>query len=159
MFNLLAYYKTPLWRDFCFSSASAVYVLTLGGIDGMSKVSGDDDAGAILGFLSRVLRLEMHQLRGNYRPHYFQQSPKESGGARVPDRSRGLTRSRPSWAWSPSPKQHSALACCFGKQKGPPERRAFVRNKPSDRLMPPSHRWLSVSPFPTLAEKGSAPHP
>ena len=47
----------------------------------MSEVSGDDDAGAVLGFLYRVLRLEMHQLRGDDRPHHCYQSPKEFGGA------------------------------------------------------------------------------
>ncbi len=48
----------------------------------MSEVSGDDDVGPILRFLYRVLRLEVHQLRGNDRPHYCRQPPKEFGGKR-----------------------------------------------------------------------------
>ncbi len=48
----------------------------------MSEVSGDDDAREVVGFLYRVLRLEMYQLRGNDRPHYCHQPPKEFGGKR-----------------------------------------------------------------------------
>ena len=51
----------------------------------MSEVSGDDDVGPVLGFLYRVLRLEVHQLRGDDRPYHCQQSPKEFGSARGPD--------------------------------------------------------------------------
>jgi hypothetical protein len=51
----------------------------LGGIDGMSKVQRDDDAGTVLGFLSHFLRLEMHQLRRDHRSDDFQQSTKEPG--------------------------------------------------------------------------------
>ena len=58
----------------------------------MSEVSGDDDAGAVLRFLYRVLRLEVYQLRGDDRPHHCYQSPKEFGGARGPDRRGRLSR-------------------------------------------------------------------
>ncbi len=46
--------------------SQAVNLTTMGGIDGLSKVSGDDDVTAVLGFLSRVLCLEMHQLWRHY---------------------------------------------------------------------------------------------
>ncbi len=52
----------------------------------MSEVQRDADIGAILGFLSRVLRMEMHELWSDYRPHHFQQSKKESGGPRASGR-------------------------------------------------------------------------
>jgi hypothetical protein len=52
----------------------------------MSEVSGADDVGAVLGFLYRILRLEMHQLRGDDRPHHCRQSPKEFGGTRRSNR-------------------------------------------------------------------------
>lgn len=58
----------------------------------MSEVSRDDDVGAVLGFLYRVLRLEMHQLRGDDRPHHCRQSPKEFSGTRDPDRRGRLSR-------------------------------------------------------------------
>ena len=58
----------------------------------MSEVSGDDDAGAVLGFLYRVLRLEMHQLRGDDRPHHCHQPPKEFGGTRRSGRYSRLRR-------------------------------------------------------------------
>lgn len=48
----------------------------------MSEVSGDDDVGPVLGFLCRVLRLEMLQLRRDDRPHHCQQPPKEFSGTR-----------------------------------------------------------------------------
>ncbi len=48
----------------------------------MSEVSGDDDAREVVGFLYRVLRLEVYQLRRNDRPHYCHQPPKEFGGKR-----------------------------------------------------------------------------
>lgn len=44
----------------------------LGGIDGLSKVQGDDAAGAVFGFLSGLLRMEMPQLRRHHRPHHFE---------------------------------------------------------------------------------------
>jgi hypothetical protein len=56
----------------------------LGGINGLSEVSGDDDVRTVLRFLYRVLCLEMHQLWRHYRPDYFQESPNESGGPRIP---------------------------------------------------------------------------
>ena len=58
----------------------------------MSEVSGDDDAGAVLGFLYRVLRLEMHQLRGDDRPHHCHQPPKEFGRTRGSGRRGRLSR-------------------------------------------------------------------
>ena len=58
----------------------------------MSEMSGDDDARAVLGFLHRVLRLEMHQLRGDDRPHDCHQPPKESGSARGSSRCGRLSR-------------------------------------------------------------------
>ena len=59
----------------------------------MSEVSGADDVGPVLGFLYRVLRLEVHQLRGDDRSHHCQQSPKEFGGTRGADRCSRLNRS------------------------------------------------------------------
>ena len=67
-------------------------LITLGGIDGMSEMQRNDAAGTVLGFLSRVLCLEVPQLRGHYRPHYFQESPKESRRPRIRDRWRELAR-------------------------------------------------------------------
>jgi hypothetical protein len=58
----------------------------------MSEVSGDDDVGAVLGFLYRVLRLEMHQLWRDDRPHHCQQPSKEFGGTGGPDRCGRLSR-------------------------------------------------------------------
>jgi hypothetical protein len=63
-----------------------------GGIDGMSEMSGDDDVGAVLGFLYRVLRLEMHQLRRDDRSYHCQQPSKEFGGTRRSDRCGRLRR-------------------------------------------------------------------
>lgn len=56
----------------------------------MSEVSGDDDIGPVLRFLYRVLRLEVHQLRGDDRPYHCHQSPKEFGSARDSDPCCGL---------------------------------------------------------------------
>jgi hypothetical protein len=58
----------------------------------MSEVSGDDDVRPVLGFLYRVLRLEMLQLRRHDRPHHCQQPSKESGGQRSSDRYSGVNR-------------------------------------------------------------------
>ena len=58
----------------------------------MSEVSGDDDVGAVLGFLYRVLCLEMHQLRRDDRPHDCHQPPKEFGGTRDSGRCGRLSR-------------------------------------------------------------------
>ena len=60
----------------------------------MSEMYGDDDVGAVLGFLSGVLRMEMHQLRRDYRPHHFQQSKKESGCSRAPGRRHSINSYR-----------------------------------------------------------------
>jgi hypothetical protein len=49
-----------IWCGSCLRSPVAVNITTLGGIDGMSKVYGKDDVGAVLRFLSRVLCMEMH---------------------------------------------------------------------------------------------------
>lgn len=48
----------------------------------MSEMQRDDDVGAVLRLLPHFLRLEMYQLRCDYRSHDFQQSKKESGRAR-----------------------------------------------------------------------------
>lgn len=56
----------------------------------MSEVWRDDDVGTVLGFLSRLLFMEMFQLRSPYRPHHFQQSPQKSGRPHDPDRCRAL---------------------------------------------------------------------
>jgi hypothetical protein len=66
-------------------------VATLGGINGMSEVQRDDDVGAVFGFLSRILCMEMHELRRAYRPHYLKQPPKEPGCPRTPGRCRALS--------------------------------------------------------------------
>ena len=58
----------------------------------MSEVSGDDDVGAALGFLYRVLHLEMHQLRRDDRPHHCQQPSKEFGRTRGADRCSRVNR-------------------------------------------------------------------
>ena len=58
----------------------------------MSEVSRNDDVGPVLGFLCRVLRMEMHQLRCNDRPHHCQQPPKEFGGTRGSARCSRLSR-------------------------------------------------------------------
>lgn len=46
--------------------SQAVNLTTQGGIDGLSEVPGNDDVIAVLGFLSRILCLEMHQLWCSY---------------------------------------------------------------------------------------------
>ena len=52
--------KYTIWRSSCFISLSAVNVATQGGFNGMSEVQRDDDVGTVLGFLSRVLCMEMY---------------------------------------------------------------------------------------------------
>ena len=69
----------------------------------MSEVSRNDDVRAVLGFLFRVLRMEMYQLRRDHRPHHFHESSKEPGGPRTSGRCGALKRFRPSWARLPSP--------------------------------------------------------
>lgn len=56
----------------------------------MSEVSWNDDVGAVLGFLFRVLRVEVHELRGHHRSHHFTEPSKESGGPRASSRCRAL---------------------------------------------------------------------
>jgi hypothetical protein len=82
-----------IWRGSCLPATSVVHLLTGGGLDGMSEVQRNDAVGAVLGFLSRVLRLEMPQLRRDYRPHDIQESAKEPGDSRSRDCCRRLERS------------------------------------------------------------------
>ncbi len=80
------------WRSSCLHICSVVNLPTLGGIDGMSEVSGNDDVGTVFRFFCRILRLEMLQLRRDDRPHHCQQPPKEFGGTRDRDRCCSLSR-------------------------------------------------------------------
>jgi hypothetical protein len=47
--------------------------------DGLSKMQGFNDAGAVLGLFLNFLRLEMYQLRRDRRQDHREQSPEKPG--------------------------------------------------------------------------------